>query len=443
MRRSIFLSLLLAATLLRIAALPLPGTEDVGVWRVWSYAGSQDVLGVYGVGGTPPARPRLEFRGIYTTVDYPPVAIYEMAIVGDAFRAVFPEYPNDWRLTAAVKLPGLLAGLGITACLYLVVLRLTGSVTHARWAALAWWANPAAILNAEVLGYLDPLMILPALLALVCLHLDRPIWAGALYAVALLTKPQALLLGPAMLIATWQTGGLRRLCTTGLAGAAWLGVGVLPYVLIGALPNMLQAFGSFAARRDIVSAYAANLWWVATWLARGVNMIPEFGFPGAYFEPVARILAISSWTEMGLPNPRPFGTALVALAVVLLLVRGWRAQRLDQHAAIGALTVHAFFVFGVAVHEHHMMLAVPLLVLAAGLNPVFRPIAWAVSAVVALNLNLFYGVGRGLGWAVPRMLTPIDLSVLLALANIALLVWHARTAWTALAAEPAARPQAA
>ncbi|MGE3191326.1 MAG: hypothetical protein AB7N90_16705 [Vicinamibacterales bacterium] len=434
MRQSFFVSLLLAATLLRVAALPLPGTEDVGVWKVWSYAGSRDVLGVYGIGGSPPTRPRLEFRTVYTTVDYPPVAIYEMAIVGAVYRWGFPDYPNDWRLTAAVKLPGLLAGLVFTAFLYAAVLRLGGSRAGAQWAALAWWANPATLLNAEVLGYLDPLMVLPAVAALACLHLGAPVWAGALYAVALLTKPQALLLGPAMLIAAWRTGGHRRLAVTGTAGAAWLVVGTLPYLLVGALPNMLQAFGSWMGRRDVVAAYAANVWWVATWLARGVNMIPEFGFPGAYFEPVARILAISSWTEMGLPNPRPIGTALVGLAAAWILVRGWPARRLDLHAAIGALTVHAFFVLGVSVHEHHMLLAVPLLALAGGLNPAFRSMAMAVSAVVALDMNLFYGLGRGVGWAVPRMLTPIDLSVLLALANVALLAWHFRVVGRAVSA---------
>ena len=36
----------------------------------------------------------------------------------------------------------------------------------AQFAALAYWANPATILNAEVLGYLDPLVMLPAIVAL-------------------------------------------------------------------------------------------------------------------------------------------------------------------------------------------------------------------------------------------------------------------------------------
>jgi len=156
-------------------------------------------------------------------------------------------------------------------------------------------------------------------------------------------------------------------------------------------------------------------------------MIPQFGFPGAYFEPVFRILAITSWMEMGLPNPRPFGTVLIAVTCLWALWRTRRNARLAVHASLAAFTVQAFFVLGVSVHEHHMMLAVPFLAVAAAMEPTFKPIVFALSASVALNMNLFYGISRGYGWAIPRTITPIDLSVLLAFVNVGLLVWHART----------------
>ena len=41
-------------------------------------------------------------------------------------------------------------------------------------------------------------------------------------------------------------------------------------------------------------------------------------------------------------------------------------------------------------------------------------------------MNLFYGIGLGLGWSPPRGLLLVDLSVLLSIANIAALVWHGR-----------------
>ena len=41
-------------------------------------------------------------------------------------------------------------------------------------------------------------------------------------------------------------------------------------------------------------------------------------------------------------------------------------------------------------------------------------------------MNLFYGIGMGLGWSLPRGLLLVDFSVLLWIANLAALVWHGR-----------------
>ena len=68
----------------------------------------------------------------------------------------------------------------------------------------------------------------------------------------------------------------------------------------------------------------------------------------------------------------------------------------------------------------------PLLALAAALDPSLRRLWMGVSLVCALNLNLFYGISIGWGWAIPRRATLIDASVVLAVANLALLAWHAR-----------------
>jgi hypothetical protein len=67
-------------------------------------------------------------------------------------------------------------------------------------------------------------------------------------------------------------------------------------------------------------------------------------------------------------------------------------------------------------------------VFAAVGRPRYRPLLWALSAIFALNLNLFYGISeysyRG-RYTIPRTISIVDLSVLLAVANCAALVWHA------------------
>ena len=98
--------------------------------------------------------------------------------------------------------------------------------------------------------------------------------------------------------------------------------------------------------------------------------------------------------------------------------------------AVGAFTVHAFFVLSPNMHESHQLFEVPLLVLAAALRPRFRPLLAAVSALVTLNINVVYGAGLQMGWSVPRMITGIDLTVLLAFLNVGALLWFAHTLWS-------------
>jgi hypothetical protein len=177
-----------------------------------------------------------------------------------------------------------------------------------------------------------------------------------------------------------------------------------------------------------------------TWQARAWNMIPEYGVPGAYLQPVRRILAISSYMTLGLPNPRPFGAAMVLAACAWAFWRARRARDLGLHAALAAFTVQAFFVLGVSVHDNHMMMAVPLAILAAALRPDFTPIAVAISLICALNMNLFYGMGRGWGWAFPRTATPLDASVLLAFVSVSVLIWHGRVLLRAVREDPIGPP---
>ena len=92
-------------------------------------------------------------------------------------------------------------------------------------------------------------------------------------------------------------------------------------------------------------------------------------------------------------------------------------------AAAGAFTIHAFFVLSPNLHEHHQLFEVPLLALAAATRPAFRPLFFAVSAIVAININYVYGAGLGMGWAIPRMITVVDISVVLAFVNVGVLVW--------------------
>jgi hypothetical protein len=151
-----------------------------------------------------------------------------------------------------------------------------------------------------------------------------------------------------------------------------------------------------------------------------------------------RILQISRMMEVGYPDPKPFGTALVAAAMVWLLWRGRTDRPLAAWSYLAGWCVFAYFLLGVQVHENHLYLAVPVLALAAGIEPRYRPAFWAVSLFTAFNMYIFYGLGDGTPPMVDRRWTGVDLTVPASAAGVWVFVRGLK--WTRPAsAEPTVR----
>jgi hypothetical protein len=428
-----FVALILIGLCLRLAALPLPGTGDVVPFKIWSHAASTSgVAQMYGIGGTPPERRLHAWGGWEATVNYPPVALYELALVGLVYGSAFPGFPDSAVLTAGVKLLPLAAEAGIAWLLFWAVRRLRPEPpAAARFAALAFWLNPAAIVATPVLGYVDALFALPALGALIAAVFGSACLSGGLLALAVLTKPQAVLLAPVVGLALVGRASPRSLLSglkaTGLAGAGAVlasAIVLAPVLRAGAWPNFMQAMQSFG-RHDMLSGQAPNAWWIVTYLMRAAYAVADMGFAAAFLSPVRRPLAITRVIELGYPNPRLAATLLTLAVMAWGLWVGRRARDLWTLALLGAWVCYAYFVLSLQVHENHFYMIVPLLSLAAAALPEWRALFWLLSAGFALNLNLFYGFGDRVGFALPRTLTGIDATVWLSAANVAALAWFA------------------
>jgi len=395
----------------------------VFVWKTWSYGAlQQGVTRLYGVGGSPPERGIVRWGDRFTTVDYPPLALYELAAAGALYRLFDPPFHDSRLLNAAMKLPPLLAEIGLAVLLWLVLRRRYGD-GPAAWAFTAFWVNPSMILAGPVLGYLDPLMALPAVGSIVAAASGFSFAAGALLAVACLTKAQAVFIAPVVVLAGWTAARARNLGGTASGAAVVAGLALAPFVHAGAWRNLVQGVGSLL-RHDMLSADAANVWWIVTYVMRAAYAVHDLGAWGAWTMTV-RILGISRVIALGYPNPRPLATAAVLAASLWALWRIRRAGDLTALLACAAFIVHAYFVLGVQVHENHLYLAVPLLAAAAAVQQRLRPVFFAVTGVFALNLFLFFGLGRDFPLP-PRNVTIVDTTVLVAIVNCFLLIVHAR-----------------
>jgi hypothetical protein len=424
MTRMTLIGALVLGAALRAVALPLPGSVDTGSWKTWSFVGSTDPAGLYGVGGSPPERRLLKWSGIEGTTEYPPLTLYELAVVGRIYWKIDPLYADSPALNALIKAPGTLAEVLFVFVLLTWGRRRFGEA--AVWTALAFWLNPAVVLNGPVLGYLDPQMAVPAALAFLAAAAGHPVAAGALAACAVLTKAQALFVLPALALFIWRgvpSSGTRALLGGVSGGAVATALILLPIVLRGAFANMVQAVGRLAAH-DMLSGYALNIWWIATWAARVRAVVDEWGWWRALTMDV-RILRITDWMRF-YPNPKPFASAVVLAAIGWACWRARRGLSIGHAAFLAAWCVYVYTMLSVQVHENHLYLAIPFVVIAGGFEPRLRRVAWAISLMAAVNMYLFYGFGDGWPPVIGRRWTQIDLSVLLAFVNLGVFAWATR-----------------
>jgi hypothetical protein len=387
---------------------------------------------------------KVGYSGHAVFVDYPPGTPYVLWLVGGLYQATSsPPFIDRPALNIAIKTPLLVADL-LTAALIAGAARRRAGDRGGLIAFAALWLNPALILAGSWLAYLDILYAVPLVLG--CLALLRGqtagLWAG--WAGALCFKLQPLLLAPAVLAVSARRGVGRLVGYGALAGGLLLAV-ALPYLATGhTLALISGVMGN--ANEEFISAYQFNAWWLWSYLYQarqsGWGVTPDI----LWRTDLAKhgISGLNSW-------------ALGAFVLFTVFANGvwlWRHLRGRRPAltepalaavqpprggiGVDAVLLIAFQLYGatmllLSIHENHLLGALPLLGLAAawtasapsgegaGVRPPGR--LWglyaALSAIVGLNLLLFYGLGEGLPNPLPRALLGLDLSVPLTLANIA------------------------
>ncbi len=317
-------------------------------------------------------------------------------------------------LVAFVKGPTLLLRMIVVALIFFMVRRLTRDPGVARSVALAYWLNPALILNGPALGYLDPLCSIPGLFAIIAAANGWAASAGVLAAVSLLIKPQGLFFILPVAAVLWRArdfGFLRAV----LNGAVIWTLTVLPFLL--AAPASFLAAAQVNLTEDFLSADAMNVWWIIG----GAGMLAAHGWSALSGR--LPTLSLTVFADYAGFNPRLLTTAFV-IGVALWAfwqVRGRRDAGLA--AAMCAFVFHVYFVFAVNVHENHLVYAIPLVGLAALTEARYWRLYLGLSAFVFVNLVVFYGLGRDFtGMDRVRWFWPV--SMVGSAAGIALLWYH-------------------
>jgi Gpi18-like mannosyltransferase len=428
-----------------IIAYLLPGSGfkvDLASFQFWaSNLASEGLYGFY-------SRPFFH--------DYTPGYLYVLWVVGGVGNLI-------GNVGDLIKIPPIIADIGLAYLVWSMVRELGGSERAARIGALIMVLNPVTWFDSVIWGQVDSVGVLVLLLALRELWRDRPERAAILAALAALIKPQLGILIPIVAIvvirrAFWPRGaygdeeepepqpgtlaieqrvrGPIRVLTTGLAGFLTAIVVSLPFGL--SLPGLIAQVFKTAGGYPYLSVNAFNPWalvvqstpgrdtsvaltrsWIcdSTILASppsefriGPFVIPELYNPGSATDMCPTGLMVGAFPAVLI------GAALflVAAAVVMYLVAR-RPDRITMLVGLAALSL-AFFVLPTRVHERYLFPLTALGAILAAVSIRWR-IAYLLSAAATLSnmyviLTTYYhdnpritdwfGIGEGLAspWGV-------------------------------------------
>lgn len=327
------------------------------------------------------------FRSFYSTIgfaDYPPGYFYILAAIGHLWQAFFAKHDAGYAvLRDLVKLPAILADLGVGALLYAIVRRFAGT-TYALAAAALYLLNPAIVYISALWGQVDSVAGGLALLAIYCLlrseeapERARTNWivgAWLAFAYSLLIKPQAAVLLPLIVAFAFVNPEQRRerLKATGIGIVAALLFALLitepfhpssPPAAMAWLFNLYQ-YGSSVYPYNSVNAF--NLW-----ALRGTLWVPDS-------QPIVML-------------PQYVWGILLVLAALALILWRYLQDRTSQALLEGcAIATLAFFALATRMHERYLFNG---LLFTIACIPFARRYLWgAVALSIVLFANLVYGL---------------------------------------------------
>ncbi len=419
--------LLVVALGVRLLLMPLPDPFDADLttfWLPWMAYGAENGLAQLYQNGQP-------------LVNYPPLYLTLLVGMGKLYGLLVPGFEYTPVQSVLIKLPAVLADLAVGALIYAAarqIVRIRDASAPAvsmtdggGWfpllAATLWLLNPAIIYVSSFWAQVDSIHTLWMLAALLAALARRWGWSGVLMGLALLTKLHAIVLLPLLFVLAWRHS-LRAVAVGALGLAGTLALGLLPFLLNGALDNVLAVYFGAVGFYPKLSVNAFNGWFLVQTLSAQM-----FG----------REL-LDSARVVGPITLRWVGLGLLAGYNVLLLGLLWRHLKLIQ-AADGAgstdraglaaparllvffaagLLVFGFFSLATEMHERYGLPALAFLALPAACS---RRVLWPyllLTAVWCLNLLRMLPWGPGIFNLLQSI--PGD-RLLVSLASVGLFIW--------------------
>jgi dolichyl-phosphate-mannose-protein mannosyltransferase len=368
-QNSIIIITLVISLLIRIYLSQFDGYKnDIFDFKLWSQ-------GIYNIGITD------FYKNIWS--DYPPFYLYILWIVGAFYKLLSPSLDiNTMLFTILIKLPANFADI-FTALLIFKILRKYADFKTAYFGMVIYIFNPAIIYNSAIWGQVDSINTFFILLAIMLMVSDRLELAGISLAVAILTKPQSLV--------------------------------VLPFVAVLMIKNLIDKYPSrFALLRFMkilmvsifVFVILALPFYLNTGLITGLIKTYTSGYGQYAYNSVN---AFNFWSLLGLWKPdnivimslsyKIWGYILFCLLFAYLLIyttiknkdenRKNRNEKQDEDILIYfafSILLFGFFMFFTRIHERYLFPMFAPFAVVASKDSRLKYVYWILTLTFLFNL---------------------------------------------------------
>ncbi len=335
---------------------------------------------------------------------YPPLSTISFGVLAN----VYGEVGNARMETQRPAFVSLLKVFPIAAEIILIVAVYVWLNPHPviqRRISLALALYPALIVISGWWGQVDAMYTLFLVTALISLNKDRPLWAWASFAVALLLKQPAVFFAPLILVITFRRYGWRK-TIQGIAVCAVLCfVAFAPFMLTSGVQNALSPYLQAGGTFPFFTNNAYNTWYIlGSFVKEGAQVVfrdPELMDAQVWF-------AGLSYQAVGL-------LAFAAYTLFLMAIM-WKQAEQRREFVWAAALFFGFFMLPTEVHERYLYPAAIFILIAVAQD---RRLWWAALGVgITFTYNIMAVLNEGM--MRDLMLAPARVGVTCALINLAL-----------------------
>jgi Gpi18-like mannosyltransferase len=321
---TLLLVISLAVVLRAIAATVFTGySSDIACFKGWAIAAYENGTSTFYTSGM--------------FADYPPGYMLVLWVAGWV-RSAFNIEAGGALFTLIIKLPSILAEVGLAILAYCVAAKRVGRTFGLLCASFLLF-NPAMFFNSSVWGQIDAVLTLFIALTLWFLVSENYIPAAAMYALAVIFKPQAIMFAPvvglAYVYALFKKGGLLKAVVGILGGlvaaAAVFAVFIWPFTGDQSLTWIIDKYADTIGYYNYASINAFNVY---TLLGLNWGAIPSFTLFGVTIQ---------------------WGTVALVLICAAVVVLQWRTREQRRFFDLAAFLVISVFMLMHGMHERYML----------------------------------------------------------------------------------------